>query len=119
MWEQTLSGLIKALRSKKDDEKSVINQALSEIAQEVKSTDLDLKAAAILKLCYLDMLGYPQLSSYSFQVVECMSSNKFYIKQIGYLAASQSFGPNTEVSMLTTNLVKKSKLFFFSLTGAF
>jgi len=107
MWEQTLSGLIKALRSKKDDEKSVINQALSEIAQEVKSTDLDLKAAAILKLCYLDMLGYPQLSSYSFQVVECMSSNKFYIKQIGYLAASQSFGPNTEVSMLTTNLVKK------------
>ncbi|PLW16184.1 hypothetical protein PCANC_19108 [Puccinia coronata f. sp. avenae] len=107
MWEQTLSGLIKALRSSKDDEKRVINQALSEIAQEVKSTDLDLKAAAILKLCYLDMLGYPQLSSYSFHVVECMSSNKFYIKQIGYLAASQSFGPNTEVSMLTTNLVKK------------
>ena len=107
MWEQTLSGLIKALRSSKDDEKRVIQQALSEIAQEVKSTDLDLKAAAILKLCYLDMLGYPQLTSYSFNVVECMSSNKFYIKQIGYLAASQSFGPNTEVSMLTTNLVKK------------
>ncbi|KNZ63199.1 hypothetical protein VP01_1174g2 [Puccinia sorghi] len=107
MWEQTLSGLIKALRASKDDEKSVIDQALSEIAREVKSTDLDLKAAAILKLCYLDMLGYPQLSSYSFHVVECMSSNKFYIKQIGYLAASQSFGPNTEVSMLTTNLVKK------------
>ncbi|EFP74237.2 AP-3 complex subunit delta [Puccinia graminis f. sp. tritici] len=107
MWEQSLSGLIKALRSSKDDEKRVIQQALSEIAQEVKSTDLDLKAAAILKLCYLDMLGYPQLSSYSFNVVECMSSNKFYIKQIGYLAASQSFGPNTEVSMLTTNLVKK------------
>ncbi|KAI9600080.1 hypothetical protein KEM48_000296 [Puccinia striiformis f. sp. tritici PST-130] len=107
MWEQTLSGLIKALRSSKDDEKRVIQQALSEIAQEVKSTDLDLKAAAILKLCYLDMLGYPQLSSYGFNVVECMSSSKVYIKQIGYLAASQSFGPNTEVSMLTTNLVKK------------
>lgn len=107
MWEQTLSGLIKALRSSKDDEKRVIQKALSEISQEVRSTDFDLKAGAILKLCYLDMLGYPQLSSYSFNVVECMSSNRFYIKQIGYLAASQSFGPNTEVSMLTTNLVKK------------
>lgn len=107
MWEQTLSGLIKALRAKKDQEKLVIQQALSEISKEVKTTDLDLKAGAILKLTYLDMLGYPQLSTYSFNVIECMSSPKFHIKQIGYLAACQSFGPKTEVSMLTTNLVKK------------
>ncbi|MBW0512393.1 hypothetical protein O181_052108 [Austropuccinia psidii MF-1] len=110
MWEQTLSGLIKALRAKKEEEKLVIQSALKEISQEVKSIDLDIKAGAILKLCYLDMLGHPQLSSYSFNVIECMSSNKFYIKQIGYLAASHSFGPNTQVSMLTTNLVKKDLL---------
>ncbi|CAH7668863.1 armadillo-type protein [Phakopsora pachyrhizi] len=107
MWEQTLSGLIKALRANKDDESRVILQALSEISKEVSSTDLNLKAGAILKLSYLDMLGYPQLASYSFNVIECMSSNKLYIKQVGYLAASQSFGPNTQVSMLATNLVKK------------
>ncbi|KAH9811817.1 Clathrin/coatomer adaptor, adaptin-like protein [Melampsora americana] len=53
------------------------------------------------------MLGYPQLSNYSFNVIECMSSNVFQYKQIGYMTASQSFGPQTEVSMLTTNLVKK------------
>lgn len=107
MWEQTLSGLIKALRSKKDQEKEIINQSLKEINQEVKSTDLQLKSNAILKLSYLDMLGYPQLSNHSFNVIECMSSNVFQFKQIGYMAAAQSFGPYTEVSMLTTNLVKK------------
>ncbi|KAG0150836.1 hypothetical protein CROQUDRAFT_668202 [Cronartium quercuum f. sp. fusiforme G11] len=107
MWEQTLSGLIKALRASKDNESSVIKQSLAEISQEVRSTELELKAGAVLKLCYLDMLGYPQLSAYSFNVIECMSSNKIQFKLIGYLAANQSFGPSTEVSMLTTNLLKK------------
>ncbi|EGG13227.1 uncharacterized protein MELLADRAFT_41396, partial [Melampsora larici-populina 98AG31] len=107
MFEQTLSGLIKALRSKKDQETQIINQSLKEIHQEIKSIDLPLKSNAILKLSYLDMLGYHQLFNYSFNVIECMSSNLFEYKQIGYMAAAQSFGPHTEVSMLTTNLVKK------------
>lgn len=109
MWEQSLSGLIKALRASKDDEDRVIRQALDETQREIKSTDLDLKAGAVLKLCYLDMLGSAALaaSSNSFHVVECMSSPRFHIKQVGYLAAAQSFGPHTEVAMLTTNLVKK------------
>jgi len=36
-----------------------------------------------------------------------MASPKFHIKQIGYLAASQSFGQSTEVILLTHNLIKK------------
>ena len=110
MWEQSLSGLIKALRASKDDESKVIRQALEETKREVKSTDLDLKAGAVLKLCYLEMLGLPDLAGASFHVIECMSSSKFHIKQVGYLAAAQSFGPHTEVAMLTTNLVKKVSL---------
>jgi AP-3 complex subunit delta-1 len=73
----------------------------------VKSTDFDTKAAAILKLIYIEMLGYPNILTYAFNVLECMASVKFHIKQIGYLAASQSFGTSTEVILLANNLIKK------------
>ena len=43
----------------------------------------------------------------SFHVVEVMSSPKFHLKAIGYLAAVQSFKQDTDVLMLTTNLLKK------------
>lgn len=36
-----------------------------------------------------------------------MSSSKFTEKRIGYLAAAQCFKPETEVLMLTTNMIKK------------
>lgn len=52
------------------------------------------------------MLGY-DMSWASFHVVEVMSSPKFPQKQTGYLAAIQSFGQDTDVLMLTTNLFKK------------
>lgn len=43
----------------------------------------------------------------SFHVVEVMSSPKVHLKSIGYLAAAQSFEQDTDVLMLTTNLLKK------------
>ena len=43
----------------------------------------------------------------SFHVVEVMSSPKFHLKSMGYLAATQSFEQDTDVLMLTTNLLKK------------
>ncbi|RGB27440.1 adaptin N terminal region-domain-containing protein [Rhizophagus diaphanus] len=52
------------------------------------------------------MLGY-DMSWASFHVVEVMSSAKFLQKRIGYLAATQSFRQDTDVLMLTTNLLKK------------
>jgi len=52
------------------------------------------------------MYGY-EFSWASFQVVEVMSSSTFKEKAIGYLAASLSFKPDTDVLMLTTNLIKK------------
>lgn len=57
------------------------------------------------------MLGYAQLQqSFAFQVIECMSCPKFHIKQIGYLAASNSFHYNedsNQVLILLNNLIKK------------
>lgn len=55
------------------------------------------------------MLGY-DMKWASFHVVEVMSSPKFHLKSVGYLAATQSFTPDTDVLMLTTNLLKKVRL---------
>ena len=53
VWEQSLSGLIKALRASKNDETRVVRTALSEIAREAKSPDWEIKAGAVLKLTYV------------------------------------------------------------------
>jgi len=106
MWERTLKDLVRGLRANKKDEAKFIAQAVDEIRQEIKSKDMELKAGAVLKLTYLEMLGY-DMSWASFHVVEVMSSPKYHLKTVGYLAATQSFGPDTDVLMLTTNLLKK------------
>ncbi|GAA5831936.1 hypothetical protein JCM3766R1_000162 [Sporobolomyces carnicolor] len=109
MFEQDVAGLIKALRANKNDEVRVVQQALDECRKEIASKDMDVKAAAVLKLVYLEMLGY-SISFASFAIVECMTSSKFHIKFIGYLAASQCFDKETEVAVLVVNLVKKDLL---------
>ncbi|KAH7930472.1 Adaptor protein complex AP-3 delta subunit [Leucogyrophana mollusca] len=106
MWERTLQDLIRGLRANKNDEGKFIAQAMDEIRQEIKSKDMELKAGAAMKLTYLDMLGY-DMSWASFHVVEVMSSSKVHLKSVGYLAAVQSFNEDTDVLMLTTNLLKK------------
>ncbi|ETW86760.1 hypothetical protein HETIRDRAFT_166278 [Heterobasidion irregulare TC 32-1] len=109
MWERTLQDLIRGLRANKKDEAKFIAQALDEIRREVKSKDMELKAGAVLKLtyvCCLQMMGY-DMSWASFHVVEVMSSPKYHLKSVGYLGATQSFGQDTDVLMLTTNLLKK------------
>ncbi|KAJ7103194.1 adaptin N terminal region-domain-containing protein [Mycena belliarum] len=106
MWERTLQDLIRGLRANKKDESRFIAKAVDEIRKEIKSEDMELKAGAVLKLTYLDMLGY-DMSWASFHVVEVMSSARFHLKSVGYLAAVQSFDQETDVLMLTTNLLKK------------
>ncbi|KAF7337542.1 AP-3 complex subunit delta [Mycena sanguinolenta] len=106
MWERTLQDLIRGLRANKKDESKFIAKAVDEIRKEIKNDDMELKAGAVLKLTYLDMLGY-DMSWASFHVVEVMSSPRFHLKSVGYLAAVQSFDQETDVLMLTTNLLKK------------
>ncbi|KAL2046014.1 hypothetical protein N7G274_001461 [Stereocaulon virgatum] len=52
------------------------------------------------------MFGH-DMSWASFHVLEVMSCPKYPQKRVGYLAAVQSFRPDTEVLMLATNLLKK------------
>ena len=55
------------------------------------------------------MYGYG-FSWASFQVIEDMTSSTLKEKAIGYLAASLSFKPDTDVLMLATNLIKKANI---------
>ncbi|KAI7881383.1 hypothetical protein K492DRAFT_161622 [Lichtheimia hyalospora FSU 10163] len=106
MFEKSLTDLIRGIRANKKNEQKYIQVCLQEIRNEVKSNDVDVKGVAIAKLTYLQMLGY-DMSWASFHVVEVMSSPKLIHKRAGYLAASQSFQQDTDVLMLTTNLIKK------------
>lgn len=52
------------------------------------------------------MLGY-DISWASFNIIEVMASTKYCEKRIGYLTATQSFTDETDVLMLTTNMIRK------------
>ncbi|PHH64906.1 hypothetical protein CDD81_3763 [Ophiocordyceps australis] len=106
MFEKSLYDLIRGLRNHKGNEKEYIQKSLKECRAEVRSQDMDVKATALLKLVYLEMVGY-DMSWASFHVLEVMSSPKYHQKRVGYLGAVQSFRPDTEVLMLATNLLKK------------
>eukprot|EP00441_Pelagodinium_beii_P042722 CAMPEP_0197631922 /NCGR_PEP_ID=MMETSP1338-20131121/8918_1 /TAXON_ID=43686 ORGANISM="Pelagodinium beii, Strain RCC1491" /NCGR_SAMPLE_ID=MMETSP1338 /ASSEMBLY_ACC=CAM_ASM_000754 /LENGTH=1034 /DNA_ID=CAMNT_0043203463 /DNA_START=17 /DNA_END=3121 /DNA_ORIENTATION=- len=98
--------MVKGIRANRGKETEYINQCMGEIQKEVASKNMSTKSMAILKMAYLNMLGY-DMSFSSFGVVEVMSTNRFAIKRPGYLAASLSFNEKTDVGLLTINLFKK------------
>ncbi|KAF2212920.1 hypothetical protein CERZMDRAFT_40810 [Cercospora zeae-maydis SCOH1-5] len=106
MFEKDIYQLIRGLRAHKGNEREYIQLSLQECRREIKSQDMDQKATALMKLVYLEMFGH-DMSWASFHVLEVMSSAKYLQKRVGYLAAVQSFRPDTEVLMLAENLLKK------------
>ncbi|KAH3686383.1 hypothetical protein WICPIJ_002636 [Wickerhamomyces pijperi] len=107
-FEKSLSDLIKGIRSHREpeDQLQFLQRSIQECRQEVKSSDLQIKTMAVLKLSYLEMYGFDMTWS-NFQVLEIMSSSKFQQKRIGYLSSLQSFRNDNDVLMLMTNLLKK------------
>ncbi len=106
LFDKNLNDLVRGIRNNKEDESRYIAQCLEEIKGELRQSNAPVKANAVAKLTYLQMLGY-DISWAGFNVVEVMSSSRFTEKRVGYLAASQSFRPETEVLMLTTNMIRK------------
>jgi AP-3 complex subunit delta-1 len=105
-FKRSLTDLITSIRNHKADEAQFISRCIQEIKEELKSENKSVKACAIQKLSYLQMLGYDMRWA-AFNVVEVMAHQKFSEKRIAYLAAAHSFDENTEVTMLATNLIKK------------
>lgn len=106
LFEKTLVDLVKGIRSSKRDTGLYISSCIAEIKTELNSTDTFTKSNALQKMTFLQMMGY-NMSWASFATVEVMSSHRFAHKRIGYLAACQAFDQDTEVVLLTTNLLKK------------
>jgi len=106
MFEKSLQDVVKGIRANKRDPSPYISQVIGECKKELKDSDPFVKALAIRKLTYLQMMGY-DMSWASFQVVEVMSQTRFAHKRIGYQAACQSFHQSTDVVLLTTNQLKK------------
>ncbi|ESN98976.1 hypothetical protein HELRODRAFT_107104 [Helobdella robusta] len=104
--DKNLQDLVRGIRNHKDAEAKYIAECIDEIKQELRQDNLTVKANAVNKLTYLQMLGY-DISWAAFNIIEVMSSPKLTHKRIGYLAASQSFHEGTDVLMLTTNMIRK------------
>ncbi|KAK8849458.1 hypothetical protein IAR55_004791 [Kwoniella newhampshirensis] len=112
MFERTLQDLIRGLRahkaSSKAQEDAFIAEAMGEIREELRGKDMALKAEGVLKMCYLMMLyPIPPPPGFAFHVVEVMSSPRYHLKQLGYLAAPMAFSGDTEEVVLTVNGIKK------------
>lgn len=106
MFDKNLTDLVRGIRNNKENETKYIAQCIDEIKEELRQENMSVKANAVAKLAYLQMLGY-DISWAAFNIIEVMSSTKFTYKRIGYLAASQSFHEGTDVLMLTTNMIRK------------
>jgi AP-3 complex subunit delta-1 len=106
VFEKTLTAMVKGIRAHRGKETEYIATCLQEIQKEVTSKNLATKSMAVLKLAYLNMMGY-DMSWSTFTVVEVMSHSRFSIKRAGYLASSICFNDKTDVGLLTINLFKK------------
>ncbi|KAF8571885.1 hypothetical protein P879_02108 [Paragonimus westermani] len=104
--DKNVQDLVRGIRNHKNDEAKYINECLDEIKNEIKQGSFASKSNAVAKLVYLQMLGY-DISWAMFNTVEVMSCQKFTFKRVGYLAASQSFHPGSDVLLLTPNLIRK------------
>lgn len=104
--DKNLQDLVRGIRNHKENENKYVAECLDEIKQELRQENIAVKAMAVNKLTYLQMLGY-DISWAAFNIIEVMSSSKFTFKRIGYLAASQCFHEGTDVLMLTTNMIRK------------
>lgn len=106
LFDKNLDDLVRGIRNNKNNEAKFISQCIEEIKDELKIPNVNAKANAVAKLTYLQMLGY-DISWAAFNIIEVMSSERFTHKRIGYLAASQCFSNNTEVLMLTINMIRR------------
>ena len=106
LFDKSLNDLVRGIRNHKDDEAKYIADCLEEIKLELRQHNTNVKCNAVQKLTYLQMCGY-DISWAGFNIIEVMASTKFTEKRVGYLSASQCFHKDTEVLMLSTNMIRK------------
>lgn len=97
---------MKGLRHHPNAEQAYVQQEIRQCRHEIRNGDASIKSTGLLKLVYIEMLGY-DISWAAFAAVEAMSDASISQKRIGYLVAKQTFCSDTEEQMLAINLIKK------------
>lgn len=116
LFQRSLEDLIKGLRlynlpagtsSGTPESSTFLSKSVDEIRREIKSTDPQTKTTALQKLTYLHSIYAIDMSWAAFHAIELSSSTIFNSKRTGYLAASISFNPSTDVILLLTHQLRK------------
>jgi AP-3 complex subunit delta-1 len=68
--------LVRGIRNNRQNEARYIASCMDEIKGELRQENMNVKANAVAKLVYLQMLGY-DISWAAFNIIEVMSSQKF------------------------------------------
>jgi AP-3 complex subunit delta len=90
MFEKTLTDVVKGIRSSKRGTSAYISQCIAEIKTELNSSDMFVKANALQKLTFFQMMGF---SMNWDRAIEVMSSPRFAHKRVGCLAAVRTRVP--------------------------
>ncbi|CAD7927303.1 unnamed protein product [Amoebophrya sp. A120] len=108
VFEKTLVTMVKGIRGARGAEDQYIQQSVQEIKQELQSSNMQVKSMAVLKLAYLNMLGYDIMWA-SFAIVDCMSRcEKMSLRRPAYLAAAFCFQEKNDLGLMLINHFKKS-----------
>lgn len=106
LFQSSLAEVVRKLRNTTKSEAEVIEQCIAETRKEISSTVQSVKVTAVLKAVYFSMLGYSAAYG-AFNIIEVMADKSFANKRIGYMAASLTFTPKTDVLPLLTALLKR------------
>ncbi|KAJ6234387.1 ap-3 complex subunit delta-1 [Anaeramoeba flamelloides] len=103
---KSLTDIVRGIRKTNKHPSAYISECMNEIKNELKGTNIDVKAVAIQKLTYLQMFGQ-SMGFASFFMLEILPSPSFENKRIAYLAIRQSFHEKTDVLIMLTGQLKK------------
>uniref|UniRef100_A0A915LGC9 Clathrin/coatomer adaptor adaptin-like N-terminal domain-containing protein n=1 Tax=Meloidogyne javanica TaxID=6303 RepID=A0A915LGC9_MELJA len=107
LFDKNLADLIRGIRNNKENESRYIGACIEDIKSELRQDSNFVKANAIEKLAYGKKGRGLWGGNYTIIISAPNARTKFNEKRIGYFSATQAFNDETDVLMLTTNLIRK------------
>lgn len=107
LFQKTLTDVVKLSRTTSSyDQLTFQAQLASEIKNEFKNKNDQVKQYALLKLFFLAMEGQ-SIKWAEFNVINSMGSSDYYTRRIAYLIAHQVLDQNSQGLIMVTNVIKK------------
>eukprot|EP00924_Labyrinthula_sp_SR-Ha-C_P003409 snap_masked-scaffold_15-processed-gene-8.40-mRNA-1 protein AED:1.00 eAED:1.00 QI:0/0/0/0/1/1/3/0/846 len=104
MFQRSVENVIQSLRNSNINPHEFIDKAISETKKEVSSKDFDIKAKALKKVVYFNLLGKDVFWSI-FSIIELLSSSNFYHQRVAVLAATDIIHCDSKEILLLPNLL--------------